>query len=155
MSIFVVRTLCDDDLVVKCPDTWTNRLILFRHLWSSSSKINLRKYIMSEIPFTVGISRWNFVCVPIALGTRTEFQLVILITSTICAIHKFRENILESSQNVSENAPFCNKMCTNMHISATKYCTVGYGTGVSLVVGLMHCGIVNFIYSAPWWQIHG
>ena len=40
-----------------------------------------------------------------ALGTRTKFQLEILIRSTISAIYKFRENILESSQNVSEPPP--------------------------------------------------
>ena len=37
-----------------------------------------------------------------ALGTRTNFQLEIPIGSTVSAIHKFRENILESSRNVSE-----------------------------------------------------
>ena len=37
-----------------------------------------------------------------ALGTRTKFQLEILIRTTISAIHKFQENILESSRNVSE-----------------------------------------------------
>ena len=37
-----------------------------------------------------------------ALGTRTNFQLEIPIGSTISAIPKFRENILESSRNVSE-----------------------------------------------------
>ena len=42
-----------------------------------------------------------------ALGTRTKFQLEILIRSTISAIHKFRENILESSRNVSETTPRC------------------------------------------------
>ena len=36
-----------------------------------------------------------------ALGTRAKFQLEILITSTISATHKFRENILESSRNDS------------------------------------------------------
>ena len=40
-----------------------------------------------------------------ALGTRTKFQLEIRITSIISAIHKFRENILESSRNVSETSP--------------------------------------------------
>ena len=40
-----------------------------------------------------------------ALGTRTKFQLEILIRSTISAIHKFQENILESSRNVSETTP--------------------------------------------------
>ena len=38
----------------------------------------------------------------IALGTRTKFKLKILIKSTIPAIHKFRENMLESSRNFSE-----------------------------------------------------
>ena len=41
-----------------------------------------------------------------ALGTRTKFQLEILIRNTISAIHKFRENILESSRNVSETTPW-------------------------------------------------
>ena len=41
-----------------------------------------------------------------ALGTRTKFQLEICITSLISAIHKFRENILESSRNVSETTPW-------------------------------------------------
>ena len=40
-----------------------------------------------------------------ALGTRTKFQLELLIRSAISAIHKFRENILESSRNVSETTP--------------------------------------------------
>ena len=40
-----------------------------------------------------------------ALGTRTKFQLEILIRTMIPAIHKFRENILESSRNVSETPP--------------------------------------------------
>ena len=44
-----------------------------------------------------------------ALGTRTKFQREIIITSTICAIHKFRENFLESSRNVSETTPWCLK----------------------------------------------
>ena len=41
-----------------------------------------------------------------ALVTRTEFQLEILIRSAILVIYKFRENILESSRNVSET-PLC------------------------------------------------
>ena len=44
-----------------------------------------------------------------ALGIRTKFQLEILITSTIYAIHKFWENFLESSRNVSETTPRCPK----------------------------------------------
>ena len=43
-----------------------------------------------------------------ALGTRTKFQLDILIRSTISAIHKFREIIFGSSRNVSETPPWCN-----------------------------------------------
>ena len=41
----------------------------------------------------------------LALGTRTKFQLEILIRNAIYATHKFRENILESSRNVSETPP--------------------------------------------------
>ena len=37
-----------------------------------------------------------------AWGTRAKFQLEILKRSTISAIYKFRENILESSWNVSK-----------------------------------------------------
>ena len=40
-----------------------------------------------------------------ALGTSANFQLEILKRSAISAIHKFRENILESSRNVSETTP--------------------------------------------------
>ena len=40
-----------------------------------------------------------------ALGTRTKFQLEILIRNTILLIYKFRENILESSRNFSETPP--------------------------------------------------
>ena len=40
-----------------------------------------------------------------ALGTRTKFQLEMLMGSAISAIHKVRENILESSRNVSETTP--------------------------------------------------
>ena len=40
-----------------------------------------------------------------ALGTWTKFQLEIFIRRTISAAYKFPENILESSQNVSETTP--------------------------------------------------
>ena len=40
-----------------------------------------------------------------ALGTHTKFQLEILIISTISAIHKSQEKILESLWNVSETPP--------------------------------------------------
>ena len=49
------------------------------------------------------ISSWNFYMV---LGTHTKFQLEILITIMTTATHKFCENILESSRNVSETPPF-------------------------------------------------
>ena len=39
--------------------------------------------------------------------TRTKFQLEIHIRSTISAMHKFGENIFESSRNVSETPPRC------------------------------------------------
>ena len=57
-----------------------------------------------------------------ALGTCTKFQLEILIRSTISAIYKFRENILENSQNVSETPPWCHSLrgslfhCHHSHI---------------------------------------
>ena len=47
-----------------------------------------------------------------ALGTHTKFQLEILIRSTISAIHKFRENILESSRNISETTPWWHQAIT-------------------------------------------
>ena len=49
-----------------------------------------------------------------ALGTRTKFQLEILIRSMISAIHKFQENILESSRNVSETTPCVLNHCWSM-----------------------------------------
>ena len=40
-----------------------------------------------------------------ALGSRTKFQLEILTRRTILVLYKFRENILESSRNVSKTSP--------------------------------------------------
>ena len=40
-----------------------------------------------------------------ALGTRAKFQHAVFIRSTISAIYTFRENIMESSRNVSETTP--------------------------------------------------
>ena len=40
-----------------------------------------------------------------ALGKHTKFQLEILMRSTISAIHKFQDNILESSWSVTETTP--------------------------------------------------
>ena len=57
-----------------------------------------------------------------ALGTPTKFQLEILIRSVISAIHKFRENILESSRNISETTPWSK--------SSTGYgCRIKTGSG--------------------------
>ena len=62
---------------------------------------------MPEITFMMRISSCNFVCVPKhSLGTRTKFQCEILIRSIISAIHKFREDVLESSLNVIETIPW-------------------------------------------------
>ena len=67
------------------------------------SKIIFLKYIMPEITLIVRITSWNFVCVTKAwLWTHIQFQLEILTSSMIFAIRKFLDNILESSQNVSE-----------------------------------------------------
>ena len=41
----------------------------------------------------------------LALGTRTNFQIEILIINVISGVVYFRENILGSSRNVSETAP--------------------------------------------------
>ena len=40
-----------------------------------------------------------------ALGTRTKFQLQIIITTTISAMQKFEDIILESCRKVSETTP--------------------------------------------------
>ena len=61
-------------------------------------KIFSRKYTAPEITLMVKICT----C---AQSTLTKFQLEILITSTICALHKCRDNFLESSRNVSETTP--------------------------------------------------
>ena len=71
---------------------------------SDISKIISRKYTVPEITFMMRVSSWKFV--------RTQFQLEIIIRSTISAIKKFRENILESSQNASETAPMLSAAMT-------------------------------------------
>ena len=76
--------------------------LTFREL----SKIISRKYTLPVIKFLVRVSSWNFVRVPKAwLWARTKFQFEMLIGSAISATHKFRDNILESSRNVSETTP--------------------------------------------------
>ena len=68
------------------------------------SKINSWKYTMPEITFMVrNFKPELYMCVhSMALGTSTKFRLEIFIRSMISAIHKFQENILESSRNVSQ-----------------------------------------------------
>ena len=46
-----------------------------------------------------------------ALGTRTKFQLEILTVNVISGVVYFRDNILESSRNVSETTPRDSKLC--------------------------------------------
>ena len=74
--------------------------LTFRDLF----KIISRKY---AITFILIISSWNFVRVPKAwLWTHVQsFSLKSPWKSTIFAIHKFGDNILESSRNISETSP--------------------------------------------------
>ena len=78
--------------------------LTFREL----SKIISRKYTMPVITFYGENFKLKLrTCAQsIALGTRTKFQLEMLIGSAISATHKFRGNILESSRNVSETIPW-------------------------------------------------
>ena len=71
------------------------------------SKIISQKYTMPVINIYGENFKLKFcACAQsMALGTRTKFQLEMLIGSAISATHKFRENILESSRNVSETTP--------------------------------------------------
>ena len=41
---------------------------------------------------------------------------------------------------------FVTEMSTRVHISITKLCIVGYGTGTWSDMGLLRCGIVNSVY---------
>ena len=52
-----------------------------------------------------------------ALGTRTKFRPEILVRSTISAVHKFPENILESLRNVSETTSRDCKCCSSQPFS--------------------------------------
>ena len=62
---------------------------------------NARKHIYGE-NFTLKLCT----CAQsMALGTSTKFQLEILMRSIISTIHKFRDNILESSRSVTETTP--------------------------------------------------
>ena len=64
-----------------------------------------------------------------ALGTHTKFQLEILIRSTVSAMHKFQENILESSRNISETTPWWCKA------AFTLYATRRDATRLGRVIG--------------------
>ena len=91
-----------------CDVTPTSRMGLLpdRSNWG----LRIRQEFQFEI-LTINVIYENFklkLCMcaqSMALGTRTKFRLEILIRSTISAIHKFRENILESSRIVSETTP--------------------------------------------------
>ena len=92
-----------------CNDTKVTRLLFFELLGVVSlalqmnlAKIgNARNHIYSE-NFKLKLCT----CAQSkALGTHTKFQLEIRIRSAISAIHKFREDILDSSQNVSKTTP--------------------------------------------------
>ena len=73
-----------------------------RILQSNLTKIfNARIYFCGEI-FKLKLCTRDQ---SMALGIRIKFQLEIIVRSTISAIHKFRENIFESSRNVSEATP--------------------------------------------------
>ena len=86
---------------------------ILRVLQNNLMKIfNSRNHIYGE-NFKLKLST----CVQsMALGIRTKFQLEILIRNMISAIHKFRENILESSQNVSETHPWDQKCDCNLEL---------------------------------------
>ena len=80
--------------------------LTFRELF----KINSQKYTMPDITFALRIPSMD-------LGTRTKRQLEMRIWSTISAIHTCRENILESSRDVSETTPL-----PRHNIVAKTYC---------------------------------
>ena len=71
----------------------TGYLVVVSITVSELSKIISRKYTMPEITFIVRMSSWNFV----------RFGHTYIASSWNA--HKFRENILESSRNVSETPP--------------------------------------------------
>ena len=72
--------------------------------FSELFKIISRKYAMPKINIYIENFKLKLcTCAQnMAVGTRTKFQLEILIRSMIFAIHKFGDNILESLRNVSE-----------------------------------------------------
>ena len=92
---------------------------LFHQHFVNSIKYSCEKNTISKNTLTVGMSRWNFVCVPkawlcayvqslnfmLAWCTHTKFKFEIHIKSTISAIHIFRENSLESSRSVNVTTP--------------------------------------------------
>ena len=85
-------------------NTWRHQMETFSALLGAVSltsrelpKIFSRKYTTPEITFMVIISIWKFV--------RTKFQLEILITSTICAIHKFRDNFWKARETLVKQPP--------------------------------------------------
>ena len=100
IQLYEVNNVPADDLVML--GTWGVFTNIPQALQNNPVKIyDTRNHIYSD----------NFVltfCMcaqSMALGTRTKFQLEILMMSTISAMHKFWKKILESLWNVSETPP--------------------------------------------------
>ena len=112
-------TFQDSWAVVACTKLCHNLLIIFHakatcifwcQIWIMSSQA-LRNNLVKIYNARNHIYGENFVHV--ALGTHTMFQLEILIRSMMSqfVIHKFQENILESTQNLSETIPWTKSLC--------------------------------------------
>ena len=107
----ILKTCC----VQRCPpprpgDCFTN---VSRALQNNLAKIyNASNHIYSE-KFKLELCT----CTQShALGTQTKCQLEMLIGNAIFATHTFRENVLESSRNVSEKKPrSLNKKADTLH----------------------------------------
>ena len=68
------------------------------------SRLISQKYTLLETSFFEQNFSWNFMCTQsMHLSTCKKFNLDIL--TSISAMYKLGENILESSQNVSETSP--------------------------------------------------
>ena len=77
--------------------------LTFRELSKKKfAKICTAKNHISGENFTLKLWMW---AQSMALGTRTKFQLAVLISRTISAKHKFQGKNLESSRNVIEEKP--------------------------------------------------
>ena len=59
-------------------------------------------------------------------------------------VNRSISQIPQCISQISHNAPFCNRMCTHVHISVTKWCIVGYGAGA-------FWGFVRWVYCDEIW----